>query len=147
MAAMVLVGLVSRGSSRTYGVVASIFIGAHFASKRRAAKPPRLSQLTNSVYLGEDEQREPVLLTDRQLAAHGLIVGASGRGRRRRLLRILCEAIARGWPVIAIDLKGSHSFGAQLSAAAARRPGGRCTPWRLDGPAHWNPLQYGDASS
>ena len=81
----------------------------------------------------------PLMLSDRQLSAHGLILGASGAGKSTTLLTILTEQIRRGRPVVAIDMKGSPAFARELrgAAAAAGRP---FAVWTLDGPAHWNPL-------
>ena len=95
--------------------------------------------------LGTDPRGRPVALSDRELSAHGLIVGASGAGKSTTLLRILTEQIARGRAVVAIDMKGSPAFAQVLSdaSAAAGRPFAR---WSLDGPAHWNPLQHGNAT-
>ena len=45
--------------------------------------------LALQVSLGTDERGHEVLLSDRQLAAHGLIVGASGAGKSTTLLGIL----------------------------------------------------------
>ena len=80
-----------------------------------------------------------------ELSAHGLILGASGAGKSTTLLRILTEQIARGLPVVAIDMKGSPAFARVLAeaAAGARRP---FTCWSIDGSAHWNPLQHGNAT-
>jgi hypothetical protein len=87
-----------------------------------------------------------VALSDRQLAAHALIVGASGAGKSTTLLSILGAQIRRGRPVIAIDMKGSPAFAAELQRAAdAAGRGVRIfTP---DGPGHWNPLAYGNATA
>lgn len=95
--------------------------------------------------LGTDRSGKAVLLSDLELSAHGLILGASGAGKSTTLLRILTEQIARGRPVVAIDMKGSPAFARVLedAATAAGRP---FTCWTLDGPAHWNPLQYGNAT-
>ncbi|HKO28689.1 MAG TPA: type IV secretion system DNA-binding domain-containing protein, partial [Solirubrobacteraceae bacterium] len=84
-------------------------------------------------------------LTDHELAAHGLILGASGAGKSTTLLRILTEQIARGRPVVAIDMKGSPAF-AQTLAEAARAAGRPFAVWSIDGPAHWNPLRHGNAT-
>jgi conjugal transfer pilus assembly protein TraD len=96
-----------------------------------------------AVSLGVDERGREVLLSDRQLAAHGLIVGASGAGKSTTLLGILDDRVARGLPVIAIDLKGSPAFAAELERAAglAGRP---IRIWTPDGPSHWNPLARGN---
>ena len=81
-------------------------------------------------------------LSDRQLEAHALIVGASGAGKTTTLQTILAQQIARGRPVVAIDMKGSPAFASEL-AAAAGAAGRRLTVWRPDGPTHWNPLEHG----
>jgi hypothetical protein len=97
------------------------------------------------VPLGMDEQGRVVELDERQLAAHGLILGASGAGKSTTLLAILTAQIERGQPVVAIDLKGSPAFAQALREAAlgAGRPF-RC--WSPDGPATWNPLGHGNAT-
>jgi type IV secretory pathway TraG/TraD family ATPase VirD4 len=104
------------------------------------------SSAGDSVTLGSDPSGRTVTLTDRQLAAHALIVGASGAGKSTTMLSILEAQIRRGRPVIAIDMKGSPAFAAQLERAAAwARRGMRVfTP---DGPGHWNPLAYGNATA
>jgi hypothetical protein len=98
-----------------------------------------------SVVLGTDTDGRVVQLDKRQLAAHGLILGASGAGKSTTLLSILTAQIARGAPVVAIDLKGSPAFARTLrdAALAAGRPF-RC--WSPDGPDTWNPLGHGNAT-
>lgn len=112
---------------------------------RRSPAKSRAPELANDTLLGQDEHGRAVVLSERQLAAHGLVLGATGSGKSTSLLKILCDAVVRGAPVVAIDLKGSLSFGDQLHAAT-RVAGRPFNPWRLEGPAHWNPLKYGDAS-
>ncbi len=65
-----------------------------------------------------------MLVSYHQLSHHGLIVGATGSGKTTSLLKFLCEAVVKGLPVIAIDLKGSQSFAQELYAAS-RIAGGR----------------------
>ena len=100
----------------------------------------------DGVVLGVDDRGRPVHLSERQLAAHGLILGASGAGKSTTLLGILCQQIRRGRPVVAIDLKGSPAFARELrqAAALAGRP---FRLWTPDGPSHWNPLEHGNATS
>jgi conjugal transfer pilus assembly protein TraD len=98
-----------------------------------------------AVRLGADARRHPVVLTDHELSAHGLIVGASGAGKSTTLLRILTGQIAHGRPVVAIDMKGSPAF-AQVLGEAARAAGRPFAVWSIDGPSHWNPLQHGNAT-
>jgi hypothetical protein len=105
---------------------------------------PRASQRReDGVVLGVDGRGREVLLTDHQLSAHGLIVGASGAGKSTTLLTILTDHVRRGRPVIAIDMKGSPAFAEELSAAAAD-VGRPFAVWTLDGPSHWNPLGHGN---
>jgi conjugal transfer pilus assembly protein TraD len=111
------------------------------AASATAAAAPVPGQLT----LGIDGARRPVRLTDQQLAAHGVILGATGSGKSTSLLSILCQQIAQGAPVIAIDLKGSLQFASALESAAAGA-GRPFRVWRPEGPAHWNPLAHGDAT-
>jgi conjugal transfer pilus assembly protein TraD len=94
---------------------------------------------------GERRPGRPVFLTDRQLSAHALILGASGAGKSTTLLRILTDSIRRGLPVVAIDLKGSPGFVRALGDAAAAA-GREFALWTPDGPAHWNPLAHGNAT-
>jgi conjugal transfer pilus assembly protein TraD len=98
---------------------------------------------SGSISLGVDSRGRRVLLAESELAAHGLILGASGAGKSTTLLRILTERIERGLPVVAIDMKGSPAF-AQVLAEAAAAAGRPFTCWSIDGPAHWNPLQHGN---
>lgn len=93
--------------------------------------------------LGSDRGGRRVAVSERELSAHGLILGASGTGKTTTLLGILDQLIARGRPVVVIDMKGSPAFARSLagSARAAGRPFGLWTP---DGPGHWNPLQHGN---
>lgn len=116
----------------SYGVRA----GQRRAQRAAAAEPGRLA-------LGTDERGREVALGAGQLAAHGLIVGASGAGKSTTLLRILGEQIARGQPVVAIDLKGSPQFARSLRAAAASA-GRPFALWTPEGPSHWNPLAHGN---
>ena len=62
------------------------------------------------------------------------------------MLALLTEHILRGRPVVAIDMKGSpdvRAAGSSSPPAAAGRP---FAVWTPDGPAHWNPLQHGNAT-
>ncbi|MGH2894518.1 MAG: type IV secretory system conjugative DNA transfer family protein, partial [Solirubrobacteraceae bacterium] len=99
-----------------------------------------------SVTLGNDLGGRAVALSDRQLAAHALIVGASGAGKSTTMLSILGAQIRRGRPAIAIDMKGSPGFAAELQQAAAAA-GRRVLIFTPDGPGHWNPLAHGNATA
>ncbi len=93
--------------------------------------------------LGTDQEGAPAVLTNRQLDAHTVILGASGSGKTTTLLKILEDQILSGRGVVAIDMKGSPAFVAQL-ASAAERAGKPFYLWAPDGPSTWNPLAYGN---
>jgi conjugal transfer pilus assembly protein TraD len=114
------------------------------SNRRRAARLARDAE-GPGVTLGVDDRGRDVRLTDRQLAAHGLIIGASGAGKSTTLLGILSDQIERGLPVVALDLKGSPAFIRELERAAARA-GRPFQVWTPDGPSHWNPLAHGNAT-
>jgi type IV secretory pathway TraG/TraD family ATPase VirD4 len=99
-----------------------------------------------AVALGRDGAGRAVALTDEQLGAHALIVGASGAGKTTTLQTILADRIARGHPVIALDMKGSPSFASTL-AAAAHAAGRPLAVWTPQGPIHWNPLAHGSPTA
>jgi type IV secretory pathway TraG/TraD family ATPase VirD4 len=99
----------------------------------------------DAVVLGSGSRGSPVWVTERELSAHGLVVGASGAGKTTTLLRILSELIARERPVVAIDLKGSPQF-ATAVASAATEAGRPFQLWTPDGPSYWNPLAHGNAT-
>jgi conjugal transfer pilus assembly protein TraD len=123
------------------GLVAGLRMARRGATGRGRSSAPGEA----AAILGVDSRRRIVRLSDRELSAHGLILGASGAGKSTTLLRILTGQIERGRPTVAIDMKGSPAFARVLaeSAAAAGRP---FTSWSIDGPAHWNPLQHGNAT-
>ena len=72
--------------------------------------------------------------SERQLAAHGLILGASGAGKSTTLLGILGDQIPAGAPVVAIDLKGSPAFAARPAGARGAAAGRPLRVWTPDGP-------------
>jgi hypothetical protein len=98
------------------------------------------------VVLGRDRAGRPVTLSDEQLAAHALLVGAAGAGKSTTMLAILSDHIARGRPVVALDMKGSPAFARELGRAAALA-GRELRVWTPDGPSHWNPLAHGNATA
>jgi type IV secretory pathway TraG/TraD family ATPase VirD4 len=122
---------------------AATFLAAQAAVRawrRRAANTAAAGQ---GVTLGVDGDGHRVVLTDWQLSAHGLILGASGAGKSTTLLAILTDQIRRGRSVVAIDMKGSPAFAAELERAAAG-VGRPFRLWTLDGPGYWNPLAHGN---
>jgi len=121
--------------------ITGVRVGRALARRLRAGRPaPR-----DAILLGHDASGRPVQLSEHRLAAHGLIFGASGSGKTTALRTILEQQIARGRPVVVLDMKGSPAFAAHLAqaAAAAGRP---FRLWTLDGPSHWNPLAHGAAT-
>jgi len=114
--------------------------GARLLARRRSSRARE-----GEIVLGVDGYGRLVRLRDDELSAHGLILGASGAGKTTTLLTILSDQIARGRPVVAIDMKGSPAFARTLAdaAAAAGRP---IKVWTIDGGAHWNPLAHGNAT-
>jgi hypothetical protein len=124
--------------------MAAITVGQALRARRsrRAGVEPQ----DEGVMLGIDLAGRPVALSDRQLAAHALIVGASGAGKSTTLLGILCDQIRRGRPVVAIDMKGSPGFARELRRAAIDA-GRQLRVWTPDGPAHWNPLAHGNPTA
>src|SRR5581483_1645288 len=122
-------------------ITAVTFRGIRDVSARRAAAERR----GEGTQLGFDRSGRAVVLSDQEVSAHGLIVGASGAGKSTTLLTILTDHVRRGNPVVALDLKGSPLFAERLRCAsvAAGRP---FRLWSLDGPSVWNPLQHGNAT-
>jgi conjugal transfer pilus assembly protein TraD len=98
------------------------------------------------IALGVDSAGRQVTLSDSQLAAHALIVGGSGAGKSTTMLAMLCAEIRLGRPVVAIDMKGSPAFAAELRSAA-RAAGRELRVWTPDGPSQWNPLAHGNATA
>jgi conjugal transfer pilus assembly protein TraD len=110
-------------------------------SAARAASRARPAEIV----LGADRCGRPAQIAESELAAHTLVVGASGAGKTTTLLEIVGELIARGRPVVAIDMKGSPTF-ADALASAAEAAGRPFRVWSPDGPTEWNPLRHGNAT-
>ncbi len=127
------------------GAVLAVAAAAARASRSRHARRAEGERAREATVLGSDHRGRPVLLDDGQLSAHGLILGASGAGKSTTLLAIITDHIARGRPVVAIDMKGSPAFAGHVAraAAAADRP---FRLWTPDGPGLWNPLAHGNAT-
>jgi type IV secretory pathway TraG/TraD family ATPase VirD4 len=142
-----LVGLLAAPAWVTTAALAVAAVVVAGRAMRAAERRRRWSRANRqeAIRLGTGRDGRTVTLADRELSAHGLILGASGSGKTTALLTILDEQIRRGLPVIAIDMKGSPTFAAQLAqaAAAAGRP---FKLWTPDGPGSWNPLQHGNAT-
>jgi len=145
-AAMLLLPATSAGIALIAMLVCAVSVTAVRAARARHARGEAAEQVAGSILLGSDTAGGAVRLSDRQLSAHGLILGASGAGKSTALLRILTEQIRRGQPVVAVDMKGSPGFAEELANAAAVA-GRRFRVWSLDGPEHWNPLQHGNATA
>ncbi len=145
---LVLVLIVSSPPTWTVGLAATAITAVAARDLGLAARRQRSVGGTApgaGVALGADGGGKPVLLSDKQLSAHALIVGASGAGKSTTLLRLLSEQVRLGRPVVAIDMKGSPAFAGQLAAAAAAA-GRAFRIWTPDGPETWNPLAHGNAT-
>ncbi|MGH2858894.1 MAG: type IV secretory system conjugative DNA transfer family protein [Solirubrobacteraceae bacterium] len=132
-------------------VAALAFAGLAFVAapslRRLAARPhATASPEAGTVVLGVDRAGRAATLTEEQLAAHTLIVGASGAGKSTTMLTMLSARITAGLPVVALDMKGSPAFAATLQRAAVAA-GRELRVWTLDGPERWNPLAHGNATS
>jgi type IV secretory pathway TraG/TraD family ATPase VirD4 len=110
-------------------------------ARSRRAESRAIDQ--GALVLGRDHRGRPVIVGDREFGAHALILGASGAGKSTTLVAILRDRIARGLPVVALDLKGSPAFANALAEAAADA-GRPFLLWSPDGPARWNPLACGN---
>jgi type IV secretory pathway TraG/TraD family ATPase VirD4 len=136
----------SRGRART-PIATRTPIAARAPTGTRASTGAQAhtGAAPDPIPLGAGMDGRPVTLTEQQLAAHALILGASGAGKTTTLLAVLRHQIQQGRPVIAIDLKGSPAFVAdvRLAAAQSERP---VTVWTPDGPSTWNPLAHGNAT-
>jgi hypothetical protein len=146
---VVVAGLLIVPTPAALGAAVALVAGrVGFAVRRRARHRRALGRATGgaAVVLGRGRDGRPVTLSDEQLAAHALIVGAAGAGKSTTMLAILSDHIARGRPVVALDMKGSPAFARQLGRAAARA-GRELRVWTPDGPSHWNPLAHGNATA
>ncbi|HEY5429903.1 MAG TPA: TraM recognition domain-containing protein, partial [Solirubrobacteraceae bacterium] len=72
--------------------------------------------------------------------------GGSGAGKSTTMLAMLVAEIGLGRPVVAIDMKGSPAFAAELRRAA-HADGRELRIWTPDGPSQWNPLAHGNATA
>jgi conjugal transfer pilus assembly protein TraD len=141
LALAVPLGLAGLGLLAAAGVTATLAVARTLTARRARAADARRSDA--GVVLGQDAARQPVVISDRQLSAHALILGASGAGKSTSLLQILTDHIRRGTPVVAVDMKGSPSFAGTLARAAASA-GRPFALWTPDGGAYWNPLAHGN---
>lgn len=124
-------------------IAATVTAQARLANRRQRGL--KLEPPAGTIALGADSGGRRVLLSDRQLSAHALIVGASGAGKSTTLLKLLGENVRVGRPVVAIDMKGSPAFARSLEDAATAA-GRRFRLWTPDGPSTWNPLAHGNAT-
>lgn len=114
--------------------------------RRRNRASPEAGRHRAGIGLGRAPDGRSVVLTDEALAAHALIVGASGAGKSTTMLTILDAEIRRARPVVAIDMKGSPAFARQLASSAAA-VGRGLRVWTPEGPECWNPLAHGNATA
>lgn len=90
-----------------------------------------------------------VQLTERELMHHTLMLGTTGSGKTTAAMSILTQAVADGWGVVMLDLKGDPDNAAHLAGAAADAgcsyhqyaisPGERAD--------EWHPLHAGDPAA
>jgi hypothetical protein len=146
LAAIVLVpAAISVPLVAVLGALAMRRVAGAVGRQRARTRAPQPDPAHTVVDLGVDPSGQRVVVTDEELAAHALILGASGSGKTTTMLKILCAQVQRGRPVVAIDLKGSPEFAARLADAAARA-GRPIKVWSPDGPELWNPLAHGNAT-
>jgi hypothetical protein len=126
-------------------VAASVALTAARALRFLTGRRRKPERPEDAIVLGRERNGKEVWITERELSAHGLILGASGAGKTTTLLTILAEEIRRGRPVLVIDMKGSPELARRL-AEAAGAAGRTFKLWSPDGPNHWNPLQHGNAT-
>ena len=141
-AALVVVSPPAWVVALTAAVATAIILArtsAYLRGRREAMRDPP----AGAVALGRDAGGAHVLLTDQQLSAHALILGATGAGKSTTLLTVLAEHVRCGRPVVAIDMKGSPAFARSLADAAAS-VGRASLLWTPDGPGLWNPLAHGN---
>lgn len=98
--------------------------------------------------LGRSRLR-PVVLAERDLLEHTVVFGATGSGKTNTLRLIAGQAIAAGWPVIVLDLKGDAELANELerTAAAARADFALLTMRDDPRRANWNPIATGSANA
>ena len=149
LAAIVCVALLTSPPALAAIAIGAAAIGAMFAHDirrvaRRRRTPDELDG-SGAIALGSDDSGRRVVLSDRQLSAHALILGASGAGKSTTLLKLLTEHVRIGRPVVVIDMKGSPTF-ARALAQTARAAGRSFLLWTPDGPSTWNPLAHGNAT-
>lgn len=147
----VFAGLLTVPMPVAVAAAAALLAGRVALAMRRRARTRRTREAAGAgrgagVVVGRDRAGRPVTLSDEQLAAHALVVGAAGAGKSTTMLTILADHIARGRPVVALDMKGSPAFARQLGRAAALA-GRELRVWTPDGPTHWNPLAHGNATA
>jgi conjugal transfer pilus assembly protein TraD len=139
----VAIAVLAGAVAVSLGVAAARGVRTRSEDARASAEPGQVA--LGRIAAGERQAGRAVVLGERDLGAHGLILGATGAGKSTSLLRILGERVRAGAPVVALDLKGSPAFERALREAcqAAGRP---LRVWRPGGPEQWNPLAHGDPS-
>ncbi|MDA8336976.1 MAG: DUF853 family protein [Peptococcaceae bacterium] len=89
----------------------------------------------------------PVFLTDEEVNAHVLVLGATGSGKTTTLLRFMESAVARGIALIVVDGKADPGLAARVKgyAAACGRTCRHFDMARPEGSAPYNPVKGGSA--
>jgi len=151
LALAVVVAVAAAPSAAGAALFAALAVAVAIAAAarrhgRRRAKARQAPSRPGDVALGVTATGAGIVLGDDQLAAHALIVGASGSGKTTTLLTLLEAQVRAGRAVVAIDMKGSPDFKRRL-ARCAREAGRQLRVWTPEGPTAWNPLAHGDATS
>lgn len=111
--------------------------------QRRRIEHGKRQPKDGGLALGVDQGGDVVTLSPQQLAAHTLLLGATGAGKTVTWLQMAAHAIRQGRPVVAIDLKADPGVIDKLREEA-RAAGRRVYVWTPDGNVKWNPLGRGD---
>jgi len=111
----------------------------------------------NGSTLGITEIGKKIIQTDKEAAAHTLVVGAAGAGKTTTLMSKARDSIRRGQGMVFIDLKGGPDVPILLNRLAERYDR-KFTHWLMQpktqeytgpdkqGPAYYDPLARGEAT-
>jgi len=107
------------------------------------ARLPGRSQPAGTLLLGRDEEGHAVRVPfSSGLAAHTLVLGATGSGKTVTQTLMAERAIADGRAVVVVDPKGDAEMRSRLAGAAARA-GRPFLEWTPSGPCSYNPYARG----
>jgi len=72
------------------------------------------ASVNNGVWLGHDSNKRPLIISDKELNQHCLIVGTTGSGKTTTLFTTVDSALSRRLPVIFLDGKGDKDLPRKL---------------------------------